>query len=43
MDSVFKALGEDDCQIKLPWSEFMSEGEIMILLDTQSYSASNSH
>lgn len=34
-NSVFKVLGENDCQIKPPRSELMSEGEIMILLDTQ--------
>lgn len=39
-NSVFKVPGENDCQIILPCSELMSEGEIMILLDiqTQSYS-----
>lgn len=42
-NSVFKVLGENDCQIKPPRSELMSEGEIMILLDTQSYSACNFH
>lgn len=35
-NSVFKVLRENDCQIKLPCSELMSEGEIMILLDTYS-------
>lgn len=33
-NSVFKVLRENDCQIKLPCAELMSEGEIMILLDT---------
>lgn len=32
-NSVFKVLGENDCQIILPCLELMSEGEIMILLD----------
>lgn len=39
-NSVFKVLRENDCQIKLPCAELMSEGEIMILLDTQSLSYS---
>lgn len=35
-NSVFKVLGENDCQIILPCSELMSGGEIMIPLDIQS-------